>query len=442
MFVENFAHKRRQIERILAEPPAALPATFNHVVRRVLERREELLACATRHASPFYMFDRSSLDKALADFRTAFDRHVPRHRAFFAVKTNHYPAVVAAAVSAGFGLDVSSGRELRQALATGAERILFSGPAKSADDLDLAVRHADRVTVNLDSFREMRLLSQVAIGLGKMAPAGVRINTAEHGVWSKFGIPLGELASLWREAQRLGGIDMQGIQSHSSWSHDAGPYVAIIDRVADYLRDQFTPAERQAVRYFDFGGGYRPHQLEGRNPTGLPLGELIKVADDHFGEQSRFASPYYAYDSVPLEEYTRGIGAAATERLAPLVNCELFSEPGRIVATMAMHLVLRVVDKKQPGLVIVDGGIHMVGWERYLHVYAPIVNLTRPALSEIPVAICGSLCDPEDLFGQSCFAESIEEGDLLLIPFQGAYTYVTAQSFIRDVPPVYPLAAE
>ncbi len=467
-FVADFPGKRRRIEEILASPVAAEPGDFRHVVSQILGRRDEILRLASRVPTPLYAYDPASFRAALSEFSGAFGRHVPRHQAFFAVKSNHHPYLAADAVQAGFGLDVSSSRELELALAAGAERIVFSGPAKSAADLELALAHRDRVIVNIDSFRELELLGQIteqragrreatdetristdegkgnvlsasSAALPPRIRAGVRIQTAEHGAWSKFGIPLAELPRFWRAAAQHPGISLEGIQSHLSWTHDAAPYCRVIDEVARLLQKQFTPGERAQLKFYDFGGGYRPHRIEGRYPTELPLGELIRVSDEASGETSRFAAPYYDQDSVPVEDYARQIGAALAVHLTPLLNCDFYSEPGRVLAARAMHLVMRVADKKHDGLAIVDGGIHMIGWERYLHVYAPVVNLTRPAMREIPVQICGSLCDPEDILGRYCFAESIEEGDVLVMPFQGAYTYSTAHNFIREIPAVHRL---
>ena len=439
-FVENFAHKRRLVEQILDAPPAGTPGDFSHIVRQILERRGDILALCEQQATPLFAYDPRSFRAALDGFSGEFGRRVPRHRPFFAVKSNHHPYLAAEAVAAGYGLDVSSSRELRLALDVGAEQILFSGPAKSAADLDLAASERERTIVNLDSFRELALLSEVAARRGITVRAGVRIHTAAHGQWSKFGIPLAELPRFWRTAARLPGVELQGIQSHLSWTHDAGPYCRVIGEVAAVLREQFTAEERRQIRFYDFGGGYRPYRLEGRYPTELPLGELIRVADEEAGETSTFAAPYYFQDSVPIATYAERIGAALAEQLSPLIDCDFYSEPGRVVAARAMHLVMRVADKKSDSLVIVDGGIHMIGWERYLHVYCPVVNLTRPADREIPVRLCGSLCDPEDILGRSCFATSLEEGDVLVMPFQGAYTYSTAHNFIRDIPAVHSLS--
>lgn len=438
MFIENFSELAKLVERLLQEPVQAEPGNFDHVVRQVLDSREDLLALASRHQTPAYVFDVKSFDGVLREFTDSFAANVPRHRPFYAVKANHHPWVVRQAVAAGFGLDVSSRRELVQALRTGAKRILFSGPAKSREDLQLAADHADRVTVNVDSFGELNLLGDVAKSLDRSISIGVRIHTGEQGAWSKFGIPLIRLAEFWRLAEDIAGIDPIGIQSHLSWTSGGPPHCPVIAALAECLKREFSSEQRSKLRFYDFGGGYRPYRIEGRYPGETPQGEILQLAAQHYDRSCEFGARYYFDNSVPMAEHAEQIGAAIKEHLVPLLpdDCEYFSEPGRVVASRAMHLLLRVVDRKSDDLAIVDGGIHMIGWERYLHTYAPIENLSRPSLAEKPIRICGSLCDPEDMFGFYVHGESVEPGDVLLVPNQGAYSFSTAQNFIRDVPPV------
>lgn len=438
MFVEDFSGQAELVDRLLREPVEAEPGDFDHVVRQVLDRRDELLALAARHRTPAYVYDEQSFCGILGEFAETFAAHIPSHRPFYAVKANHHRGVVRQAAKAGFGLDVSSRRELHWALGASARRILFSGPAKSQDDLELAVRYADRVTVNVDSFRELELLGKVAASLNRPITIGVRIHAGEHGAWSRFGIPLARLAEFWRLAEATSGVELAGIQSHLSWTHDAQPYCRVAAEVADYLQRELSAEQRAKLRFYDFGGGYRPHRIEGRYPAETPQGEILQLAAQHYDRQCRFAARYYFQRSVPLAQYAEEIGAAIRRLLSPLLpaECEFFSEPGRVVASRAMHFLLRVVDKKSDDLAIVDGGIHMVGWERYLHTYVPIVNLSRPSLAEQTVRICGSLCDPEDVFGFYVRGEAIEPGDVLLVPNQGSYSYSTAQNFIRAKPRV------
>jgi diaminopimelate decarboxylase len=110
---------------------------------------------------------------------------------------------------------------------------------------------------------------------------------------------------------------------------------------------------------------------------------------------------------------------------------EVWVEPGRWISTPAMHILLKVIDKKNQGTVITDGGISMLGWERPLSEFIPVVNLSRPSIREIKTNVFGSLCTPDDVWGFSIFGEGIETGDILLIPDQGAYTYSLRQSFIK-----------
>jgi diaminopimelate decarboxylase len=427
---DPLAEAKDHVRRLLDEATFPPSDDLAEVADAILPRRAALLALAERYPTPLYAFDPPGFRAALAAFRRAFDPCLPNHAPFYAVKSNHHPWVIAAAADAGFGLDVSSGSELEAALATAAP-ILFSGPAKSEDELLTAAAHADRVTVQLDSERELRLLGQVSARTGRRVRAGLRVWTGEHGAWSKFGVPLRELTRLWRSAPP--GVELVGVQSHLSWNRSPEPYVAVIEEIGAALA-QWTADERARLEFLDVGGGYRPHRLEGYFPPEHALGAALQAASEHYEVPIRWPEPFYVKPSVPLDAYAQAIGAALA-RHAPHVPA-VYTEPGRIVSTYAMHLLVRVVDKKSDDLVIIDGGTHMVGWEKYLQIYAPVVNLTRPARTELSVRLGGSLCDSEDVFGQRCFASAIEEGDVLVVPFQGAYSWGTAQRFIRAIPEV------
>lgn len=438
-FVKDLAGKKQRVEQLLAGDHALPEGELAHVARGILEKREAILGVAGRFPTPFYMFDRAGLALSLQEFSRAFDAHLPGHKPFYAMKSNHHRLVVAEAVSRGYGLDVSSARELLSALEHEGCPILFSGPAKSADDLALALEHAERVTVQLDSFGELARLSAAAERAGRAIRAGVRVFTAHHGAWSKFGVPLGELPRFFREAARHPLVALSGVQFHLSWNRDPEPYRRIIEDLGRVLRDGLTEKERERIGFIDVGGGYRPHRTEGSYPSAHPLGELVAAADAYFGETTEYTCKHFVKPSVPVAAYAEAIGQAIRTHLAPLVDCAYYTEPGRVLSTFAMHLVLRVVDRKSDDLVIVDGGINMVGWERYLCIYCPVVNLTRPSEREIDVRLGGSLCDCEDVWGFHCYAERLEEGDVLAVPNQGAYSFSAAQEFIRPIPAVHEL---
>ena len=103
-----------------------------------------------------------------------------------------------------------------------------------------------------------------------------------------------------------------------------------------------------------------------------------------------------------------------------------------------MHMIFTIIDKKTDQMGIVDGGNNMIGWEKYQYfAYAPLFDLTHFSFErEIPFVTYGSLCTPNDLWGYYLHCSSVEEGDVIALPWQGAYTYTLAQEFIKPIPPV------
>lgn len=435
-WIDEVPARRERVVRLLDEGTPPEPVDFGPLAERVLRRRDEFLAFLADRPTPCYVFDVAGTRKALRRYRRTFDRHLPRHRPFYAVKSNPYSGLLREALRGGFGLDVSSDRELDRAERLGATSLLFSGPAKTEADLRRFAAGSGERIVMFDGFGELARAGRAAASLGKPLTAGVRVFTTVHGSWNKFGIPLAELGRFFTAADNTPGVNLNGIQVHLSWNRNPSPYIAVIREIAAALREHLSPERRARLKFIDLGGGCKPHALEAGFPHDNPLGSLYRTADEHFGQDTHFGLPYCRKESVPLEDYAAAMGNTFAEDLGTWFAGEIFTEPGRIVSTYAMHLALRVVDIKRADLAILDGGINMVGWEKYLHIHAPILNLTQPAVTEIPMKLAGSLCDPEDMWGERLHGAGLAEGDLLLMPHQGAYTFGTAQNFIRRIPPV------
>src|SRR6185312_16118483 len=123
--------------------------------------------------TPFYAYDRSVLDRRIAELREALPAAVRLH---YAMKANPMPALVAHMVQRVDGVDVASGGELALALASGADSkaVSFAGPAKSRPELNQAV--AAGILVNVESFREIRLLHEIAQATGLRPRVAVRVN--------------------------------------------------------------------------------------------------------------------------------------------------------------------------------------------------------------------------------------------------------------------------
>lgn len=438
MFKKNKKLLLRRVENIITGKLSHKTGTLTKIVEDALSKKSAILSIVRKHKTPFYIFDRETFQKSLKTFSDTFQSQL-HIQPYYAVKANPHPYVLNEAVRAGYGLDVSSGRELDLALAANAKKILYTGPAKSMDDLNKAVRNSKKVIINIDSFRELQLLGEVAKNKKVSVECGIRISTKHHGNWSKFGILLEELPRFLREAKKYPLTQVKGIQTHLSFVETPDQYVEVIKEIGLYIRKCLMPSQKKQFGFFDFGGGFWPYKQEGFYPWDTAQGSIMSAVDESFYGAAEYTKRYYIDEAPPLKTYAKIIGAALKKYIEPELKVQYFCEPGRIVVQPAMHIVLRVADSKRNGVVITDGATNMVGWEKFETTYCPVINFTRPAKKEIPVKLYGSLCTPHDMWGNYCFAKKVAIGDVLVIPNQGAYVYTYAQNFIHPIPPVYPL---
>jgi len=397
--------------------------TVQELVANSLERRDFFRRLAERHGSPLYIIEEAPLLSRAREFCETFQALMPDMRTFFPVKANSHPDLLKTMVTAGLGIEVSSGSELELALAAGAMKVLFNGPAKRADELDLALTHRDRVTVIMDSATELERLEAAAAGRGVQIQTAVRLSVPGHGaLWRKFGIDPSELPDFAERATSCRHLSLNGLHFHTSWNMTPEAYVANLRVVGNCLQ-RLTGETRAELEFIDIGGGFWPASGEWL-PTPEP-------ADGVAAGQGPF---YTTEPAVPLRLFAEEIYQAFQEYIAPHLQCRLYAEPGRWICSDAASILLTVLDQKSDDLIITDGGTNIVGWEQFEQEYFPVVNLSRPEATERPCLLLGSLCTPRDLWGRSYFGSGIRCSDLLLIPMQGAYTYSLRQQFIKPLP--------
>lgn len=417
--------------RILGEKPPPMDEEYlARYIETYVGRRDTFLELVSEWGSPLYALDEDGLREDVARLKKAFARiQAGRAEVYFAVKSNNLPQISRIMVEEGVGLDVSSGMELETALALNSSRIIFSGPGKTDRELLLAIRNSDRVTVLIDSFGELDRLDRLTNQEDCTVRAGVRLTTRPDGLWRKFGIPLSRLREFFQSAETRPNIQLEGLQFHTSWNLTPDAQTSFIDELGAALKSM-PENYLNRLRFVDIGGGYWPEQGEWLRAAGTAPGALRRMLSD--GETDTRSR--YLYKSTPIEEYAKSIDEALCKSLPKISGLRIFLEPGRWLCHKNLHLLLTVVDIKAPDLVITDAGTNIVGWERFEHDYFPVINLSKPGPTEHDCYIFGSLCTPHDVWGYSYYGESIEPGDLLLIPDQGAYTYSLRQFFIKPPP--------
>ena len=251
------------IVRTFSYPARPLPVEIiRDYVNGILERKELFLESASDHGTPQYFYDETSLEAAIDRFNRTFRNRLNRFQMFYAMKSNHLPEISKKAVQSGTGLDVSSGMELNSALSSGCEKIIFSGPGKRDEELELAVKNSARIVIMLDSLGEYKRLTNIIRRLDiknqDRVSAGIRIRNPYQGTWNKFGTPLEELGYFLKTVTGDDVIDAAGIQFHTSWNLGPETQVKLINNIGDYLRCRTPKSYYKNFRFLDIGGGYWP----------------------------------------------------------------------------------------------------------------------------------------------------------------------------------------
>jgi diaminopimelate decarboxylase len=356
-------------------------------------------------ARPVYVYDLQVVRERVEALRAALPAGA---RIAYAMKANGHPDLVAAALRWCDGLEVASGGELAAAVAAGSRFTVFSGPAKTDEDLRAAV--AAGAVLNVESVHELHRL-----GAAGRARVCLRVNRSHaalpgshrmSGVPTAFGLDEGRLGEAVAVARRHG-HEVLGFHLHAvSNNLDA---VAHAGFVRDCVAWSGRAGEALGIRYpwVNVGGG---------------LG--VDVAGPGVFDLGAFAAGF-----GPGE---RSLG----ERLV--------LEPGRFVAAPAGWYAAGVVDvKRNHGrwFVVIRGGTHHfrlpASWG-YSHPFTVLpvdewpYPSPRPAVTGAAVDVAGEQCNPRDVLARDVPVGRVRAGDVLLFANTGAYGWEVAHhDFLR-----------
>ncbi|MCS7049399.1 MAG: diaminopimelate decarboxylase, partial [Verrucomicrobiae bacterium] len=318
-------------------------------------------------------------------------------------------AILRALATAGAGFDIVSGGELQRVLRAGgtASRCVFSSVGKTADEIEFALR-AGIYCFNVESEPELREISRVAQRLGKKAPVALRVNPhvdpdTHHYIStgrkeSKFGIGIERALAVYREASRLPGIEIRGVQMHiGSQITKTAPFVMAIRKVWP-LVEQVQAMAPQTLRSFDIGGGLGIRYRNERPPTAAQFVAAIRPWLDR-----------------------------ATKR-----GLKILLEPGRFLVGNAGMLVTRVLYVKETRVkrfVIVDAAMNDLIRPALYDSYHEIVPISRARARRVTVDVVGPVCESGDFFAKDRRLPMVQAGELLGICSAGAYGMAMASNY-------------
>lgn len=368
--------------------------------------------------TPFYAYDRSLIQRRVAEVRAVLPVGVQLH---YAIKANPMPALLSCLAPLVDGMDVASGRELSAALDAGCApaHISFAGPGKREGELRQAV--AAGVLLHIESFREVELLARLSAEMQLPARVAVRVNPDFElrgagmrmgGGAQVFGVDLEQVPALLARIAQAG-LRFEGFHVYAGSQVLKAELLAdLIERSLDMLLTLQTVLPGP-VRQVNLGGGW-----------GIP----------YFPSEQPL-------DLAPV----RAALLAAQQRLhAQWPQAHLVVELGRFLVGEAGIYVARVLERKLSRgevFLVTDGGLHhhlaaTGNFGQVLRRNYPVALGNRLAESTLEqVSVVGPLCTPLDVLAHKVTLPMASEGDLVVIFQSGAYgATASPQAFLGHPP--------
>lgn len=368
---------------------------------------------ATAVGTPVYVYSSATLERHFQVLRDALvaegirGDHGGDPLIAFAVKANSNLAVLKTLARLGSGADTVSEGEIRRALAAGipAEKIVFSGVGKTADELAFALK-AGVAEINVESEPEMRLASQVAQSLGQRATIAIRVNpdisAGGHAKIStgkadnKFGVSFSEAERLYANASNDAGLNPVGVTCHiGSQISDLAPMEQAFRKMRGLV--ERLRGEGLSVQRLDLGGG--------------------------------LGVPYFNQPEPPSPaDYARMIARAMDG-----LDIAYAFEPGRMIAANAGVLLARVlhIHERPEGrkFAVLDAAMNDLIRPAMYDAYHEITPV-RPREGE-PVVydVVGPICETGDTFTRERALPPLQSGDLVAFLSAGAYGAVMSSEY-------------
>ncbi len=425
--VARNARRRASLGQERGLPPAAWDAAVSTQGHLAIGGCD-VVDLAHRFGTPLYVVDRRRLAKDFAAFDSGFRSHWPNVEIGYSYKTNPLPGVIQALHECGALAEVISHFELWLALQLGVPplRIIFNGPAKTPEAIDLAVGHGVKL-INVDGLDEIGLVADAAQRHGVRQDVGVRAVTSV-GWQAQFGLRLrsGEVRAAFDRIRTLASLRPVGLHVHlGTGIKDVPTYLQAIREMLEFAR-QLKRDTGIELTYFDFGGGFGV-------PTVQPFGEW----DSRLIQNNFPVGPVETAHTPRIEDYAQGIGALMRAFYPSGTLPTIAFEPGRAISSSAQSLLLEVlvVKRDRDGLVrvILNGGKNYclpTGYE--YHEFLPASRMNDPAAQHLN--FYGPLCHPGDVLAVQKPFPAVVPGDLVAVMDAGAYFVPNQMNFSNPRP--------
>jgi diaminopimelate decarboxylase len=399
--------------------------TCDSLVYQPFQPSDQGLACdgvsiqsIVDHAgTPTYIYSAHAIRDAYRAIDDAFASYP--HAIHYALKANSTLAVVRLLRSLGSRADANSGGEIRVAQRAGfaPDDIVFTGVGKTRDELEYAI--AEGVgTINAESAGELDRIAALARTQGCVARVAVRVNpdidAKSHPNIStglrtnKFGVPLQEARTIYRDRRTMEGLRFVGVHIH------IGSQITTLE-----------PLRRAAESLVSIALDLRD---DGFNLEHVDLGGGLGIA----------------YEGRPIINPADYAGAVLPELRRSGLPVVL--EPGRAVVGYSGALVARVVDTKifpdGRTFAVLDAGMGELIRPALYGSFHRIVAVAPRQGAETPWDVVGPICESSDVFARDRLLPPLEVDDLVALLDAGAYGSVMGSNYNRHLLPAEVLVDE
>ncbi len=355
--------------------------------------------------TPVYIYSCNSIREKFFDYRQAFS-HMDT-LICYSVKANSNISVLKIFSSLGSGFDIVSSGELQRVLAAGGDtsKVVFSGVGKTAEEIKKAIE-TGILFFNVESEAELVKINEIAVSLGKKAPVAVRVNPdinpdthpyiSTGFEKSKFGISMEKAAGVYRNAARMEGIEIRGIDAHiGSQIFDLSSFSESVEKLVDLASG--LCADGIDISYIDIGGGLAIGYQQGQEPPAKS--EYAQVFQEHLKDSS----------------------------------FRLVLEPGRSLVGNAGIMATRVLYLKKgisKKFVIVDAAMNDLIRPSFYDSFHRIDPVSEKTSEEFIVAdIVGPVCESGDFLATDRKIPAVCPGELLAVFSAGAYGFVMSSNY-------------
>jgi len=365
-----------------------------------------LAAIADAAGTPLYVYSSRAIREAYRAIGQAFAGYP--HAIHYALKANSTLAIARLLRSLGSGADANSAGEIRVAERAGfaPSDIVFTGVGKTRDELEYAIGIGVGA-INCESAGEIDRVAALARAMGRDARVALRVNpdidAQSHPNIStglktnKFGVPIEDARTIYRERRGLAGVRFVGVHVHiGSQITTIEPLRRAAEAIVGVAAD--LVADGVPLEHLDLGGG-------------------LGVA-------------YEGRPVVSAREY-----AEAVIPILRRANLPVVLEPGRAIVAHAGALVSRVVDAKSypdsRRFIVLDAGMTELLRPALYGSYHRIAAVTPRPGPERPLDVVGPICESSDVFARDRSLPPVEVGDLVAVLDVGAYGAVMASNYNR-----------